>query len=65
MTTDAQRTPTDDLIHTMLRALVQSSPYTDRTHAWKSDAWTRQRAEAISAAIAWLGEVRIAAIKED
>ncbi len=25
MTTDAQRTPTDDLIHTMLRALVQSS----------------------------------------
>lgn len=48
----------DDLIHTMLCALVQSSPYTDRTYAWKSDAWARQRAEAISAAIAWLGEVR-------
>lgn len=48
----------EDLIRSMLIALERSSPHTDRTHAWKDEAWSRQRAEAITAGRSRLADAR-------
>ena len=44
------------LIRQLVDALEQSSPHTDATHAWKSEAWLIKRSAAITAARARLGE---------
>ena len=48
----------EPLILQLLAALERSSPHTDRTHAWKDEAWLRQRAEAITAGRARLADAR-------
>jgi len=39
----------ENLVRSLLAAVERSSPHTDITSAWKDEAWTRQRAAAISA----------------
>lgn len=44
-----------DLIRQMLGTLEHSSPHTDASCTWKSEAWANKRSEAITAAKARLG----------
>ena len=46
----------DELILQLVDALEQSSPHTDVTYAWKSEAFAIKRSAAITAARARLGE---------
>ena len=46
----------DELILQLVDALAQSSPHTDVTCAWKSEAFAIKRSAAITAARARLGE---------